>query len=91
MHDAAASGRFTNQGNLVRVATEEMDVRLHPLNGQTLVIEAGVGDTSFLLESWASEPTHCAKTVVQSHEDNAFPAIGTGGIEQTGGIGTTAL
>ena len=42
-HDARPAARFAVNGHLSTVATEEVNVRLNPLEGLSLVEQAGVG------------------------------------------------
>lgn len=70
MHDAASSSTLANDGDLVRIAIEQMNVFLHPLECKPLVVKPSIGD-SIILDFVAAQEAERAQTVVHGNIDEA--------------------
>ena len=62
MHDGPSAGRFSPSGYLGWVAAYQGDVGLDPLEGGTLIIKTGVGQT-IGLHCYASKPAICTELI----------------------------
>ncbi|KAG2820139.1 hypothetical protein PC119_g12834 [Phytophthora cactorum] len=67
--DAHSAGTLTSDRDLAGVATESRNVLLHPVQGQTLVLQREVGHGS-LVHGSARHETKGLKTVVEAHADD---------------------
>lgn len=71
VHQRPAAGGDAHHGDFVLVAAEEVDLVLHPLQPEALVVQAGVRDCPVgLSQRRAAEEAKVAETVVDCHPDD---------------------
>lgn len=68
-----------------------MDVLLNPFQGEVLVEESSVGNTSFGLERGTGEEAKGTESVVESHVDDAVAPIFLADFDKPGGITTVMI
>ena len=90
MHDRSAASAFTNDSDAVWVTTEEMDVRLHPLERQTLIVQTDVGSAA-RLERGSGQPSEQSEAVVQSYKDDSLLIPISGAVKESGGVAASRL
>jgi hypothetical protein len=76
IHDGRGGGTDAHDGHAIAVASKVVDVLLYPVEGESLVVEGGVGGAVGGLEGWSGKPAECAEPIVNGDVAGAWCCCG---------------